>query len=132
MEEEFGIEEKEVNFRSLIEERIKPSITQEEPPNFDIPQRVYLSNEDNDSSTVLEIQAQDRIGLLYDIFTTLGNLEAEVLNARISTQAGAAIDRFFLVDSRTEKKITDKRRLTAIHDELMKCLYSTRIETDMV
>lgn len=130
MEDEFGIE-KEVNFRSLIEERVKPSITQEEPPNFDIPQRVYLSNEDNDSSTVLEIQAQDRIGLLYDIFTVLGNLEAEVLNARISTQAGAAIDRFFLIDSNTEKKITDRGRLASIHDELLKCLYPARIETDM-
>ncbi len=131
MDDEFGIE-KEVNFRSLIEERVKPSITQEEPPNFDIPQRVYLSNEDNDSSTVLEIQAQDRIGLLYDIFTVLGNLEAEVLNARISTQAGAAIDRFFLVDSNTEKKITGKQRLATIHDELLKCLYPSRIETDLV
>lgn len=131
MDDEFGIEEKEVNFRSLIEERIKPSITQEEPPNFDIPQRIYLSNEDNDSSTVLEIQAQDRIGLLYDIFTILGNLEAEVLHARISTQAGAAIDRFFLVDSNTEKKITDKHRLATIHQELMTCLYAARIETDM-
>lgn len=132
MEQEFDVAEKTVNFRSLIEERVKPSITQEEPPNFDIPQRVYLSNEDNDSSTVLEIQAQDRIGLLYDIFTVLGHLDAEVLNARISTQAGAAIDRFYLVDSHTERKITDKRRLGRIHDELMKCLYSTRIETDMV
>ena len=131
MEQEFGVEEKEVNFRSLIEERVKPSITQEEPPNFDIPQRVYLSNEDNDFSTVLEIQAQDRIGLLYDIFTVLGNLDAEVLNARISTQAGAAIDRFFLVDSHTEKKIIDKARLATMQEELMKCLYSTRIETDM-
>ena len=131
MEQEFGVEEKEVNFRSLIEERVKPSITQEEPPNFDIPQRVYLYNEDNDFSTVLEIQAQDRIGLLYDIFTVLGNLDAEVLNARISTQAGAAIDRFFLVDSHTEKKIIDKARLATMQEELMKCLYSTRIETDM-
>ncbi len=53
---------------------------------------------------MLEIQAQDRIGLLYDLFTLLGNLDAEVLNARISTQAGAAIDRFYLVDSKTEKR----------------------------
>ncbi|HQW28201.1 MAG TPA: [protein-PII] uridylyltransferase [Verrucomicrobiales bacterium] len=130
LEQEFGVEEKDINFRSLIETRVSPSITRAEPPNFDIPQRVYLTNEDNDSSTVLEIQAQDRIGLLYDIFTILGNLDAEVLNARISTQAGAAIDRFYLIDSHTERKITDKGRLAAMQETLSKCLFAPRVETD--
>ena len=129
--EEFGIENKGVNFRSLIEKRIAPSITQSEPPNFDIPQRVYLSNEDHETTTVLEIQAQDRIGLLYDIFSVLGNLDAEVLNARISTQAGAAIDRFYLVDSNTETKITGKKRLANIERELMQCLQAAPIDTDL-
>ncbi len=131
LEQEFGVEEKEVNFRSLIENRIAPSITQSEPPNFDIPQRVYLSNDDHESSTVLEIQAQDRIGLLYDIFTVLGNLDAEVLNARISTQAGAAIDRFYLVDSSTEKKITDKERLANIESKLLECLHAHPVEREV-
>ncbi|MBP6601933.1 MAG: [protein-PII] uridylyltransferase [Verrucomicrobiales bacterium] len=129
--QEFSVDEKEVKFRSLIEDRVRPSITQEEPPNFDIPQRIYFSNEENETSTMLEIQAQDRIGLLYDIFTILGNHDAEVLNARISTQAGAAIDRFFLVDSSTELKITDKNRLTRMQDELQKCILVTRIESDL-
>jgi [protein-PII] uridylyltransferase len=130
--QEFSVDEKEVNFRSLIEERVRPSITQEEPPNFDIPQRVYFSNEENESSTMLEIQAQDRIGLLYDIFTILGNLDAEVLNARISTQAGAAIDRFYLVDSSSEKKITDKNRLAKMQSELQKCILVNPIESDLL
>lgn len=125
LEQEFGVGEKSVNFRSLIENRVSPSITREEPPNFDIPQRVWLSNEDHETTTVLEIQAQDRIGLLYDIFTILGNLDAEVLNARISTQAGAAIDRFYLIDSNTEKKILDRGRLRRIEEELMSCLQGT-------
>lgn len=122
LEQEFGVGEKGPDFRSLIENRVAPSILREEPHNFDIPQRVYLSNDDEEASTVLEIQAQDRIGLLYDLFTLLGNLEAEVLNARISTQAGAAIDRFYLIDSRTEKKILDKDRLARIEREVGECL----------
>lgn len=128
LEQEFGVGEKGADFRSLIENRVSPSIMREEPPNFDIPQRVYLSNDDHESSTVLEIQAQDRIGLLYDLFTLLGNLDAEVLNARISTQAGAAIDRFYLVDSSTEKKITDKDRLARIETAIAECLHLTRPE----
>jgi len=120
--DEFGPNEDDVDFRALIAKQAAPSITQAEPPNFDIPQRVFLSNEESEDTTVLEIQAEDRIGLLYDIFTLLGNLEAEVLNARISTQAGAAIDRFFLVDSRLEKKITERERLRAIERGVSACL----------
>ena len=77
---------------------------------------------------MLEIQVQDRIGLLYDLFTILGNLDAEVLNARISTQAGAAIDRFYLVDSNTEQKITDKERLAKIEAAIGECLNLKRPE----
>lgn len=132
LEQEFDIGEKEVNFRSLIEERIAPSITREEAPNFDIPQRVYLSNDDHESATVLEIQAQDRIGLLYDVFTILGKLDAEVLNARISTQAGAAIDRFYLVDSATEQKIFDRDRLSGIEHAIGACLKLSKTELSQV
>ncbi len=117
----FGIEN-EVDFVDLIQKQAAPSITQAEPPNFDIPHRVLLSNKDDDDVTILEIQAQDRIGLLYDVFTILGNLEAEVITARISTQAGAAIDRFFLVDSNNEKKITDPDRLLLIEKAIGECL----------
>lgn len=124
LEQEFGIEEKGADFRSLIENRVAPSILRVEPHNFDIPQRVYLSNEEEEQCTILEIQAQDRIGLLYDLFTLLGNLDAEVLNARISTQAGAAIDRFYLVDSQSEKKITEKDRLAKIEEKVGECLHA--------
>jgi [protein-PII] uridylyltransferase len=124
MQDEFGVDECMVNFDALIEKQATPSVTQAEPPNFDIPQRVIISNEEEPNSTVLNIQAQDRIGLLYEIFTILGNLNAEVLNARISTQAGAAIDRLSLVDFSDEKKITDPERLAKIEESIQKCLDS--------
>lgn len=128
MEAEFGVQDEDVDFHALIAKQAAPSVLQEEPPNFDIPQRVYLSNEDHEVATVMEIQAQDRIGLLYDIFTVLGDMDAEVLNARISTQAGAAIDRFFLVDSKSETKIVDSERLQAIEDAVARCLNASRNE----
>ena len=124
MQDEFSVDECMVNFDALIEKQATPSVTQAEPPNFDIPQRVIISNEEEPNSTVLNIQAQDRIGLLYEIFTILGNLGAEVLNARISTQAGAAIDRLSLVDFSHEKKITDPERLAKIEESIQKCLDS--------
>ncbi|MEX2579063.1 MAG: [protein-PII] uridylyltransferase [Verrucomicrobiales bacterium] len=124
LEEEFGPDHGDVDFRALIAKQAVPSIIEGDPPNFDIPQRVYISNEDHDLATVMEIQARDRVGLLYDVFTLLGDHDAEVLNARISTQTGAAIDRFYLVDSSTERKITDRPRLKALEEMVGECLVS--------
>lgn len=120
--DEFGVTSCDVNFPALIEKQEEPSVIESEPPNFDIPQRVHLSNTEEEIATVLEVQAEDRIGLLYDIFTTLGSMDAEVLNARISTQAGAAIDRFYLVDSHDERKIRDEDRLLEIEARIRECL----------
>jgi UTP:GlnB (protein PII) uridylyltransferase len=120
--EEFSADVCHVDFTDLIKKRSQPTITAAEPPNFDIPQRVLLSNEEEELTTVLEIQAEDRIGLLYDIFTALSHLDAAVLSARISTQAGAAIDRFHLLYLRSEKKIIDHERLQAIDEAVSACL----------
>ncbi|NNE90173.1 MAG: [protein-PII] uridylyltransferase [Verrucomicrobiales bacterium] len=106
-EQEFGHTEKNIDFHELIEKNQKPSIYRDVEDDIQIPQRVFVSNELNPDMTVLEIQARDRIGLLYDLFTVLGDQNAEVEHARISTQAGAAIDRLYLVDSKTEQKIAE-------------------------
>ncbi len=124
MDEEYGIKECEIDFSALIEQQEAPSVIEADPPNFDIPQRIYLSNSDEEVATILEVQAQDRIGLLYDIFTILGEMNIQVLHARISTQAGAAIDRFHIVDAMSEKKITDDSRLTNLNKQLSSCLES--------
>lgn len=126
LEEEFGAEHGDVDFRALIAKQAAPTITSADPPNFDIPQRVIVSNEDHDLYTVMEIQAQDRIGLLYDVFTVLGDRDAEVFNARISTQAGAAIDRFYLVDSKDEQKIKGKQRLRELQESVEAILVNSK------
>lgn len=122
IDREFRIEGRETSFRSLIDERIPLPPPSDDTAGLTIPQRVFLSNEIDDATTVLEIQTRDRVGLLYDIFSQLGNLGAEVLNARVSTQAGAAIDRFHLVDSRKGQKITEEERLRLIGEKVEACL----------
>lgn len=115
----FGIAEQEVDFQTLIGRERSPSPFQNSL-EIEIPQQVWVSNQVSEDHTVLELQAQDRIGLLYDVFTALGNLDAEVVHARISTQAGAAIDRFYLADTRSAKKIADKARLHEIEQAIAK------------
>jgi [protein-PII] uridylyltransferase len=117
LETEFGISDTEIDFQTLIGLEESPSPFRE-ALEIEIPQRVLVSNDLSEEYTVLELQAQDRIGLLFDVFTALGNLEAEVVHARISTQAGAAIDRFDLIDTNTEKQIVEKDRLDAIESAI--------------
>ncbi len=118
---EFGISNQEVDFETLIGSEESPSPFREKL-EIEIPQRVFVSNTLSPEYTVMELQAQDRIGLLYDVFTVLGNLDVEVVHARISTQAGAAIDRFYLIDSNSEKRILEKDRLKAIERETTRVL----------
>jgi [protein-PII] uridylyltransferase len=110
---EFGVGDEEVDFRALIGSEQRPSPFRQ-AVNIEIPQRVFASNELNIDFTVLELQAQDRLGLLYDVFTVIGDHGMEVVHARISTQAGAAIDRFYLVDSLTGGKILEEKRLRSL------------------
>jgi [protein-PII] uridylyltransferase len=49
-------------------------------------------NEPRRQDTTVDIQAVDRIGLLYDVFSTIGSLGLEITHARIGTEKGAAID----------------------------------------
>ncbi len=111
-------------FRSLIDSRRTLADIPEGLADFVIPKRVFLSNELDPSSTVIEIQTPDRLGLLYDLFTQLGKLDIDVLNARISTQAGAAIDRFYIVDAHSGGKILDEPRLRRISDQIAECLHT--------
>ena len=99
--EEFGVGDEEVDFQALIAKQSKPSILQKATPmqqaDFDIPQRVFLSNELDPNTTVLELQAKDRIGLLYDIFTALGNLGCR--NFECTNQhSGRSRDRPLFID----------------------------------
>ena len=85
------------------------------------PQRVYLNNDSSKDYTLLEIQAIDRLGLLHNIFSTIGKLDLEVTNARITTTRGAAIDTIYLVDS-SGGKILDKDILAKLLSNLQKTL----------
>ena len=85
------------------------------------PQRVYLNNDSSTEFTLLEMQAIDRLGLLHNIFSTIGKLKLEVTNARITTTRGAAIDTIYIVDSNGDK-VLDKLILARLLSELQETL----------
>jgi [protein-PII] uridylyltransferase len=61
-----------------------------------IPIRVHIDNESSDARTVIEVESEDRLGLLYEISETLTELQLDISAARICTERGAAIDSFYV------------------------------------
>lgn len=64
----------------------------------EVPQWVYINNNISPDHTVVELQAIDRIGLLYDVFMVIGKYGYSVTHARIGTERGVAVDAIYIQD----------------------------------
>jgi [protein-PII] uridylyltransferase len=82
-----------------------------------IPTQIRIDNEVSETRTLIEIETEDRIGLLYAISKALSELEMDISAAKISTEKGAAIDTFY-VHEIEGGKITAPERLRAIERKL--------------
>lgn len=122
VDEEFDVSKPFTDFHTLIEKFQKNSRYRNVESVFELPQRAFVSNELSTDHTVLEIQIQDRIGLLYDVFSIIGKLKIDIVHARISTQQGAAIDSFYLADEASGGKIEDPKRLKKLGKAIRKTL----------
>jgi [protein-PII] uridylyltransferase len=84
--------------------------------------QIIFDNEASETRTRIEIETEDRIGLLYTIAETLTELHLDISAARICTEKGAAIDSFYVHEIgggkilSTERENAVERRLRhAIH-----------------
>jgi [protein-PII] uridylyltransferase len=82
-----------------------------------IPTLIAFDNEISAGRTIIEIQTENRHGLLYTITSTLADLGLDISFAKISTEKGAAIDSFYVQDQQGQK-ITDPARLAQIETKL--------------
>jgi len=87
-----------------------------------IPTQIRLDNETSETRTLIEIETEDRLGLLYTISQTLAELALDISAARIVTERGAAIDSFYVrehdggkVESIERQLLIEDRLRTAIH-----------------
>ena len=62
----------------------------------EVDQWVYINNRISADNTVIELQAADRVGLLYDVFMVIGKFGYSVTHARIGTERGVAVDAIYL------------------------------------
>ncbi len=79
---------------------------------------------DNDASadrTFIEVETEDRIGLLYVISQTLAALRLDISTAKICTERGAAIDSFYVSEIAGGKTL-DPERLKHIERKLRQAI----------
>jgi [protein-PII] uridylyltransferase len=82
---------------------------------------VRFENGISPAFTVLEIEAQDRMGLLYRMARCLSDLGVNIVSARLSTRIDRAIDTFYVTD-RQAGKIDDPALLVSISETLTSVL----------
>ena len=82
-----------------------------------IPTVIGFDNEISESRTVVEVQAEDQVGLLYTITNALSELSLDISFAKIFTEKGAAIDSFYVQDH-AGQQIADAARLDQIKTKL--------------
>jgi len=77
-----------------------------------IPAVVELDNATSDTRTIVDLQGEDRVGLLYDVSRALSELNVNVYLAKILTEKGAAIDTFYITERNGSKMLDPERQKT--------------------
>jgi [protein-PII] uridylyltransferase len=75
-----------------------------------IPTRIRFDNETSDTRTIIDVETEDHLGLLYTISQALAELELDITVAKIITEKGAAFDSFYVGERNGARIIEPKRQ----------------------
>lgn len=88
----------------------RPVHVRNENEEEELPVWVVVNNNAHPDSTILELQAPDKLGMLYHLLRGISHGGIVIKSARIATESRAALDAFYLVN-RLGEKITDRTDL---------------------
>ena len=108
-----GVLRKAVEGRLSLDHRVAEKRARYPASRSSAPVTVAVDNEASDYSTVIEVGAPDRIGLLYDITSALAELQLDVHLAKVATYTGRVIDSFYVRDA-LGRKVTDAVQVAEI------------------
>ncbi len=75
-----------------------------------MPTLIRFDNEASESRTLIEIETEDRVGLLYAISEVMAEFDLDISAAKILTEKGAAIDSFYVRELGGGKIISPERQ----------------------
>src|SRR6266542_963194 len=110
-----------VDFPALIARQKSARPLYQSLPGERIPTRIFFDNETSENRTVIDMETEDHLGLLYATSRVLTDLGLDISLAKISTEKGAAIDSFY-VSERDGQKIFNPERQKFIADRLLTAL----------
>lgn len=109
-----------IKIEELLARKRKPSFVKDKvPPKT--PTRIEMDNTVSDAYTVIDIYTVDRVGLLYDITSTMAKLGLYIFVAKISTKVDQVADVFYVRD-KFGWKIMDQGRIEDIKRELYRVI----------
>ena len=82
-----------------------------------MPTVIRFDNATSKTKTIIDIETEDRIRLLYFISQTLNALDLDITLAKICTEKGAAIDSFYVTE-RDGRKLEAKERQAEVEKKL--------------
>jgi [protein-PII] uridylyltransferase len=106
-----------VDLAALIAKQTRARTLYQAYTGEEIPLQIVLDNEASEARSLIEIEVEDRIGLLYTISQTFAELELNISAAKICTEKGAAIDSFYVNEAKGGK-IGPAERWTIIEQKL--------------
>lgn len=108
-----------VEVGDLVRRRRRPvGVTR--PPSRK-PPRVLISNDESEFYTVVDVIADDRLGLLYDVTRTIGEQGFEIYISKAATIKDQVTDAFYL-KGEDAKKIKDPRLLERLREALLEAV----------
>ncbi len=109
-----------VQVADLVARRQRPTLlTERAKPRFS--SRVEIDNDVSSDYTVIDIYTHDKVGVLYQITSTLTELGLYIGISKISTKVDQVADVFYVKDI-FGHKITNPERLEEIRDRLVKAV----------
>jgi [protein-PII] uridylyltransferase len=88
---------------------------------FNVVPRVIIDNNASVNNTVIEVNAKDRPGLLYDITSALSHQGLQISSAKVTTFGSRAVDVFYVRDG-FGLKILHSEKLQTIENALNRAL----------
>jgi [protein-PII] uridylyltransferase len=79
----------------------------QELQGVEFPTKLTILNQIHPNYTVIDLQATDRLGLLYDVLYCLSRKRVNIALSRIATEKGAVFDSFYITDLEGRKILSE-------------------------